>query len=705
VRAADLRRSARRVALTRIAFLLAFAVLGLRAAHLSVFEARGAARGEAQTERILTLAPERGSIFDRHGSVLALTVEAPSVFAVGREVEAPVEVARALSRHLGLDRAETLRRLEGREGFQFLRRWVRPEQVEQLMEADLRGVGVLQEPRRIYPHRELVAPVVGFANIDGAGVRGIEQQEDAWLRGVTRRVRAERDARGKLLVEFGATAHGTAGGDVALTLDATLQAQALGALAESVKATGARGGMVIALDPHSGEILTLAEWPGFDPNQFRRTNYSETGSRAFHDAVEPGSAMKAFLAAAALELGAVDPRQTLATDGGSLKVPGKLIRDHHDFGPLNLTGVLTVSSNVGSVLVAQAVGRSDHFEMLRAFGFGAATGSRFPDESAGVLRPWQKWKPLDHATIAFGQGVSVTGVQLATAMAALANGGLLVRPHLVAGRRSQGGPWQWTRSQVRHRVTSRRTAERVLGMLENAVIHDDGTGSRAALRGVRVAGKTGTAQKWDAEAGRYSDERYRAWFVGTAPVEAPRVVIVVQLDEPERPHHTGGMSAAPLFAKVAEAQLARWGVFPEPPPTRVARAEPKPAPAEPPAVAEAPALSRPVAVSRAPAPSKPVAERAAPKPKVAEAKPAAPAVSAPPPPVHSFRDRVLIPDFRGMPRSQVAQVTQAGGLRVELRGEGVALSQDPPPGSVVLSERDTVKILFGPSGDGSGGRG
>ena len=700
MRPADLRSSARRVAITRAAFLLAFVVLALRAAHLSVFDVRGAERGAAQTERTLTLSPERGSIFDRHGSVLALTVEAPSIYAVGREVEQPVEAARALARHLDLDRAQTLVRFENRPGFQFLRRWVSAEQAERIESADLAGIGVVREPRRIYPHRELAAAVVGFANIDGEGVRGIEQQEDAWLRGAARRVRAERDARGDLLVDVGITHRGTAGGDVALTLDATLQAQALGALNRAMRRTGARGGLVLAIDPHSGEILTLAESPGFDPNHFRRIDYADTGSRAFQAAVEPGSALKAFLAAAALERNAVSSHQTLDTDGGRLRVPGKTIRDHHDFGPLDLTGVITVSSNVGSVLVAQALGRQEHFEMLRAFGFGATTDSRFPDESAGVLRPWEEWKPLDHATISFGQGIGVTSVQLAAAMSALANGGLLVRPYLVAGRRHPGGPWQWTHAQVRRRVISRETAASVLGMLES-VVSEKGTGGRAALDGVRVAGKTGTAQKWDAEAGRYSDERFRAWFVGAAPVEAPRVVIVAQLDEPDRPNHTGGMSAAPLFAEVARAQLARWGVFPEAPPaqTRVARepvARPRREPAEQPAAVD-------VAAAPAPAPRAPAPARA-PAPEPAPAPPT-PAVSAPPPSVHSFRDRVLLPDFEGMPRSQVISVARASGLRVEMRGEGVALTQDPPPGSVVL-EQDTVRILFGPAGGAtSGGHG
>ena len=684
MRGADVRSSLRRVQLMRVALLVAFGVLALRAAHLSVVDVRGAERGQRQTAHSLTLAPERGSIFDRHGSVLALTIEAPSIYAVGREVAEPASVARVLARQLGLDRARTLRDLETRQGFRFVRRWVTPDQAAAIEAADLRGVGVVQEPRRIYPHRELVAPVVGFANIDGKGVRGIEQQEDAWLRGVTRRVSAERDGSGQLLVSSGATARGTAGGDVALTLDAALQAHALDALKRAVRSRGARGGLVLAMDPHTGEILTLAEWPGFDPNDFRNTPYAKTGSRAFLQASEPGSSMKAFLVAAALEAETAQPGQSLATDGGELRVPGKTIRDARDFGALTPRGVLRHSSNVGAVLLAQDLGRERHFQSLKGFGFGSSSGSLFPDESAGVLRPWDEWKPLDHATIAFGQGLSVTAVQLATAMSALANGGLLVRPQLVTARRAQEQPWQWARSQVQGRVISRDTARTVLRMMEAVVSDEAGTGRRAGLRGIRVAGKTGTAQKWDADEGRYSDTRFRAWFVGAAPVEAPRVVIVVQLDEPKRPHHTGGAAAAPLFAEVLEAQLAPWGIFPEPPPTRVAsapqpesrtRSTPKPAPQPAPA---------------APRPARQVAAHA---PKQAKL----PAVSAPPPSVHSFRDRVLLPDFRGLPRKQVMQVTAAGGLRVTLEGEGVAVSQDPPPGSVVLSERDTVRIVFGPA--------
>ncbi len=724
MRAADVRTSARRVAFAQAVFVLAFASLGVRAAHLSVFDHRGAERGEAQTLRTLTLAPERGSILDRNGTGLALTVEAPSVYVIGRDVTDPVATARVLGSVLGVDRATLLSRLKSRDGFQFVERWVSAEQAERIAAAHQAGVGLVQEPRRIYPHHGLAASLIGFANIDGEGARGIEQQEDAWLRGTTRRLPVERDGTGRFLVMDGETTWGTAGGDVALTLDAALQADAERALAQAIQRTGARGGLVLAMDPYTGEVLSLAESPSFDPNRFRRTAYEDTGSAAFLDAVEPGSSMKAFLVAAALERGAISPHEIIDTEEGRLHVPGKTITDHRDYGPLDPAGVLRVSSNVAAVKIGQALGPEAHYEMLRAFGFGESTGSLFPDESSGLLRTWRNWKPVDHATIAFGQGISVTTVQLAAAASALANGGLLMRPRLVAARRAPGGPWQPTRPEVVRRVIHRETAEQVLAMLET-VVEEDGTGRRAELPGVRVAGKTGTAQKWDSETNTYSQSKFRAWFVGIAPADAPRIVVVSQLDEPERPFHTGGMAAAPLFADVAVGQLAHQGIFLDRDAVQVARkpasavvAEAKRAESQElhhavaaqVASAEATTRTAPPASARPTAPAPTVAAAPPPSPAAtgASSRPEAPASTLE---ITAFGDRVLLPDFRGLSKSEVIQVTAANGLRVTLSGDGLAVRQDPPPGSVVAAGSETVRIEFsageptGAAGVAPGGRG
>lgn len=696
MKAADVRRSARRVDIARVALLVAFGGLALRAAQLAVFDERAADRGEAQTLRTLTLAPERGQLFDRSGAALALSIDAPSAYVAPSLIEDPADAARRIAPIFRMDRRRLEERLEKRKGFQFLARWVDEDRADRVQALGLRGVGIVQEPRRVYPHKSLAASIVGFANIDGQGVRGIEQQEDDWLRGTQRRLPVERDGQGRLMLISGGATWGTAGGDVMLTLDAAMQADAERALHEALAATGARGGVVISMDPRSGEIYSLAESPSFDPNRFRDLAYDSTRSAAFLDAVEPGSAFKPFLVASAIERGAIRPDEQIDCGDGTFRVPGKTIRDAHPQGILDPAGVLRVSSNVGAVKIAQILGPGSYFDMLQRFGFGATTGSHFPDESAGVLRSWRNWKPVDHATIAFGQGVSVTPIQLAAAGATLANGGEWVRPRLISARRGADGPWQPTSRQSVRRVLSRDTAVRVVRMMET-VVGPDGTGRRAGLAGIRVAGKTGTAQKWDAKAGRYSEQRFRAWFLGIVPAEAPRLVIVAGLDEPRRPHHTGGASAAPLFARVAEAHLARFGIVPqkspELPPTRhvetrpaaqaVARAEAKkPAPAAVPAAASkrAPATA-PVS---SPPPRRTAANRPAPAPAVAKPSPPPPAADPTAPPAfRSFRGRVLLPDFEGLNRREVTRITDGNGIRVRFSGRGRAAHQSPPPGTVL----------------------
>jgi len=701
MKAADVRRSARRVEAALGLLGLVFAALTVRAAHLSVFDPRGAARGDAQSRRTLTLPPSRGEIVDRSGNTLALSVESPSIYAVPARVADPAAAARALGRILDVDSRKLVKRLQERRGFQFVARWVSPEQAEKVQAQGLDGIGVVNEPRRVYPHHHLAASALGFANIDGRGVRGIEQQEDSWLRGTERQLPVERDGSGRLLPMEHGTPLGTAGGDLLLTLDATLQSDAERALADEIRASSARGGVVIALDPHTGDVLSMAESPAFDPNDFRELDYASTRSSAFLDATEPGSAFKAFLVAAALDRGVITPDQKIDCGDGTLRVPGKTIHDKEPRGVLDPAGILRVSSNIGAVHIAYALGPGAYWEALRRFGFGEATGSGFPDESAGVLRPWQQWRPVDHATIAYGQGVSVTPIQLAAALGALANGGEWHSPRLVAARRAPGGAWQPAAPSRTRRVVTQTTAARVLRMLES-VVGEGGTGVRAALPGVRVAGKTGTAQKLDTREGRYSQDRYRAWFVGVAPADDPRIVIVTGLDEPKRPYHTGGMSAAPLFAVVARSQLAAQGIHVESAPTLVASAAPAPVteddPGGDPDVSAPPpsqrvAASRPdAAAARATASPAPAPRKTAPAASPAPAESPAPAASAQE--MASFRGRVLLPDFRGLSLEEVTRITAGQGLQVMVQGNGRVVAQEPPPGTI-LPAGGVVRVLFG----------
>jgi cell division protein FtsI (penicillin-binding protein 3) len=700
MRSARVQISLRRIGIARILFLIPFVVLGIRAAYLSVDE-RGITRGEDQTRRVLKLPPGRGAIVDSSGAELALSVESPSIYAIPSSID-DVDVAAAkLAPILGWKRQKLADRMRARRSFFFLSRWVTPERAQQVLDLGLAGVGVIDEPRRIYPHRHLGAQLVGFANIDGEGVRGIEEQEDDWLRGLARRIPVERDARGRKLWIGGDSQWSTTGGDIALTIDATLQAQAEEALRETVAASGARGGIVVTMDPWTGDILTLAENPGFDPNHFRSLDFASTRSRAFADAIDPGSTLKTFLIAAALEEGTLQVGDIVDCEDGSFQIPGKTIHDHHPNGELTPAGILRVSSNIGAVKIAYELGRSAHYRALRRFGFGSTTNSGFPGESAGLLRPWKKWMPVDHATIAFGQGINVTPIQLAAATSALANGGLWVQPRIVSARRPPGGGWHSSRPEPGRRVVREETAGAILEMLEG-VVSPDGTASLAGLKGIRVGGKTGTPQKYDDVSKTYWPDRYEAWFIGVVPADAPKLVIVVRVDEARRPAHTGGATAAPLFARVAAAQLRRYGIFTEPerrgaeprPTVAIARNEPLPS------VSAAP--KKPESRPQRPAAQPRVARKSQPNP--AQASRPSSAQASQPTAVErlaSLGDRVLLPDFRGRTVAEVKQMT-AGRIDVKISGEGRAIAQRPPPGTVFALTSGPVTIRFEAQSTASG---
>ncbi len=648
MRAPDLRGAGVRLGWVRAGLLLFFLAVAARAAHLGVVDARGARRGAAQTQTELRLPPERGTLVDRNGAELALSVEAPSVYASPSATGDVPSTARALAKVLGGDSRRIAERLKAGGSFVYLARWIDDARARRVRALELPGIGIVEEPRRVYPHRELGAQLIGFANIDGTGVRGMEEQEDPWLRGRARSFAVERDARGHLLAQAGMDPRATAGGDVSLTLDAAFQADAESALQDAVRETRARAGFVITLDPHTGDVLSLAERPTFDPNRFREQRFPETRSRAFLDAFEPGSTFKVFLISTALNAAAIRPADLFDCEMGRFKVPGKLIRDSHPHGILDVAGVLRVSSNIGATKIVYRLGAEPYWEGLRAFGFGEPTGSGFPQESAGLLRAWRNWRPVDEANIAFGQGVNVTGMQLAAAAGAIANGGVWVRPRLVAARRAAGGRWQAEAPSPTRRVVRPEVAATVLGMMEG-VVGPGGTGERAALPGIRVAGKTGTAQKLDPATGAYSPNRYVAWFVGIAPADDPRLVVVAALDEPQGLAHTGGAVSGPLFARVAAAQLARLGILTTP---------------------ETPAT----AVAAAPAAEAPVDE----------------AESA----LAHEGGRMLLPDFRGLSVTQVRRLTEGTPLALEILGEGRAVSQEPEPGTIVAGAATRVRIHF-----------
>ncbi len=659
MRAPDLRRPALRLGVLRAVLCLGLLAVAARAAHLSLVDPRGAEHGQRQVLTQMRLPPERGEILDRSGHELAVTVKAPSIFAVPRALDDPAAAAAQLARVLGADAARVAARFSRGHSFTYVARWVTDEQAERVRALGLEGVGIVEEPRRVYPYGSFAAQMIGFANIDGTGVRGIEEQEDALLRGRARIVPVQRDARGRRLLSEEVDPYATVGGDVHLTLDAAFQSDAEAALEEAMQQTRANSGFVLSLDPRTGDVLALAERPVFDPNRFRETPYPATRARSLLDAYEPGSTFKLFVIAAALESGAITPNDRFDCEQGRFKVPGKLIRDSHSYGMLDLSHVLWKSSNIGVTKIAYRLAPDTHHRMLEALGFGRPTGSGFPQESAGLLRSWRKWRPVDRANIAFGQGVNVTALQLAAATAAVANGGNWVEPRLVLARRAPGAELEMAPPGVVRRAMKPETAGTLLAMMEG-VTGPEGTAKRAQLPGIRVGGKTGTAQKLDPRTRTYSNSKYQAWFVGVAPLDDPRLVIVVMLDEPKGAAHTGGAVAAPVFAKVAAAQLARLGILTTPSEpileVRTARAAPAPQ-----AVTVAPVMDEEALNSASE--------------------------------LVRLGDRVLVPDFTDRSVEEVRRQVN-GILELVVSGEGRAVAQEPPPGTIVDGSGMRVLVRF-----------
>jgi cell division protein FtsI (penicillin-binding protein 3) len=684
VRSEDLRRTSRRIRAVSLVIALGLAGLAARATHLAVIDRRGADRGESQTTSTYTLPAPRGLILDRNGAELALSVDSPSVYADPRAVADRPGTAKQLAKLLGREEKTLRARLERNGQFAYLARWVSEETAKRVAALDLPGIAILREARRAYPQRSLAAHVLGFANIDGVGVRGVEQLEDAWLRGEARAVPVLRDARRRALASAEIDPRRAAGGDVALTIDAAVQAEAEQALADGVAAAKARGGLVVAMDPKTGDVIALAEHPPFDPNAFRDTPFERTRARSFLDAVEPGSTMKPIVVAAALEKGAIRANDRIDCEGGAWRVPGKTLRDFHPHGILDVEGVIRVSSNIGAAKIGYEVGPEFHYDVLRKLGFGAPSGLGFPDESAGLLRPWKRWRPVDHATISFGQGISVTPVQLAAAFGAFANDGVWQAPRLVLGRRSPGGALEPVKLAPGRRAMKPEVARAVLHMMES-VVGEEGTGKRAALRGVRVAGKTGTAQKIDPETGFYSQRSYLGWFVGVAPVEDPKLVIAVMIDEP-RGVRVGGVVAAPVFARVAAAQLARYDILTEPeiaPPGLPSKPLPVPPPHRDADDLPVRQLEARATLPKPEIPPAPVDLAAEEEPQDARLR------------VERLGDAVLVPDFSGRSAEEVRRATAGTRLRVEASGEGSVIGQDPAPGTI-LGGDGTVRVRFAP---------
>jgi cell division protein FtsI (penicillin-binding protein 3) len=508
--------------------------------------------GDARAVRVVAVPAHRGMITDRNGEPLAISTPVDSVWMNPREVRATGQDLDALARLLGYDGAELralVRERAGRE-FVYLRRQIAPEQAQRVAALKLPGVYLQREYRRYYPAGEITAHLLGFTNVDDTGQEGIELAFDHWLRGVPGSKRVLRDSLGRIVQDIESIAPASPGRALTLGIDRRVQYLAHRELKRAVLEHHARGGSLVVLDVRTGEVLAMVSQPAFNPNNRVQLRSSLYRNRAATDLFEPGSTMKPFTIAAALASGRFRPDTPVDARSGMLRVSSHTIRDIHDYGLLDVAGVIRKSSNVGAAKIALAIGPQPIHDLFRALGFGQTTGSGFPGEGAGRLAGFHNWSELELATIAFGYGMSATALQLAHAYSAFGAGGVLRPVSLVKVDGAAPG----------EQVMDPAVAGAVLGMLEN-VISADGTGLRAAVRGYRVAGKTGTVHK--SEAGGYAERRYLSLFAGLIPASNPRLVAAVVIDEPGEGVHYGGLVAAPVFAEVMRGAVRILDIPPD----------------------------------------------------------------------------------------------------------------------------------------------
>ncbi len=516
-------------------------------------------QGELRYLRIGEIAARRGMISDRNGEPLAVSTPVETVWGDPRKLVLELDAIPTLADALGLD-AATLRErvLANRErGFIYLKRragFEESRRVQELIEArKIDGVGFETEYRRFYPGVEVFGHVIGFTDIDDKGQEGIERTYNGLLGAQPGLRRVIQDGRKRIVQEVEQVRPPRPGEDLTLSLDRRLQFLAYRELKAAVAENKAAGGSAVVLDVATGEVLAMVNQPGYNPNDLQGGEGDRRRNRALTDTMEPGSTVKPLVVAAVLERGLVKPTTRIATAPGTLKVGRNVVRDVHSYGTLDVTGIITKSSNVGVVKLAQMMSYAGLWEIYDRLGFGHKTGVEFPAESRGTLRDHTSWRVFEHATMAFGYGVSVTPIQLAQAYAVLAADGVK-RPITLVKR--EGAPEET-------RVLSESTARAVRAMMET-VVSDIGTAKRAAIPGYRAAGKTGTAKKASGRHG-YGGGRYQSVFAGMAPAGNPRLVMVVMIDEPRGKYYYGGLVAAPVFAKVMEGALRLFNVPPDDP--------------------------------------------------------------------------------------------------------------------------------------------
>jgi cell division protein FtsI (penicillin-binding protein 3) len=536
-----------------VAFLWMGAVAG-RLTYLQLFRhSEYLTRAQRQQQRTIEITPKRGAIYDRNNSPLAMSVPVDSAFGVPSEIPDEHLAARLLSGVVNVPQEVLEARFESSKSFAWISRKLPPEKAQAIAALNLKGVYLQKENQRFYPKRDLAAHVLGFVDVDEKGLAGIERELDSQIRGKNEKVVVMADARQRWFDRSEDERESAT--SVTLTLDEKIQFIAERELASAIAKTHALAGTIIVMNPNNGEILALTNWPKFNPNKAGDAPKESWTNRAVSDVYEPGSIFKLITLSAAFDQGITRPDEVFDCQNGAVTVSGQRIRDHKPFGMLSVAEILAKSSNVGTIEIALRLEGPKFYDYVRAFGFGSMTGVDMPYESRGRLEGLKEMKPLAVASISIGQEIGVTPIQFITAVSAIANGGILYKPHVIAELRRgdrvlpADGPLA---PEQPKRVIRPETAATLRRLMEGVVLN--GTGTPAHLDGWTAAGKTGTAQKIDPETGHYSPTNYIASFAGLAPINNPAVTILISLDSPVGLHE-GGEVAAPVFKRVAEQVL------------------------------------------------------------------------------------------------------------------------------------------------------
>ena len=671
--------SARRTTWLCIGLVLWMLAIGARLAQLQIAQHDDlAARAKNQQLGAIETSPTRGQVLDRQGRELARSVDTESFFADPREVRNVDETVRRISSITGQRREELASRLQdatdSKKKFIWLIRRLDLSTAARLDAMNLDGIYSRKEAKRFYPNDMLAAHVLGFVGTDEIGLSGVEQYYNEKIRGEGGKLYLERDGSRERRAFDSYEVQPHPGQTVVLTVDQTIQYRTEQALFAAVERAHAKSGTAIVMDPQTGEVLALANAPAFDPNQPAQDGSDDRANGALQNIYEPGSTFKIVAYSAAIEKNLVTPAEKIDCQMGQITVAGRLIHDGHPYGVLTVADALAKSSNVAAIKLGLLVGNEGMYDFAKRLGFGSRTGIDLPGESPGILRSLNRWQSSSIGSIAMGQEVGVTALQMATAYAALANGGALVKPHVVRELRSPDGNILFQTKIESRPALKTSTASSLRGMLEGVTLR--GTAKKAQVEGYSAAGKTGTAQKIDPKTHTYSSTKFIGSFVGFAPVNNPTVVIIVVIDEPQGAYH-GGDVAAPVFREIAEQILPELNVTPD--------IELKPG-------------SEVIAQAYEPSPrtlqeqqrENELREATLPKVTTRNFNGASRQVVF----TAATNHAAIMPDLRGQSVRDVARVCAQLGLKVEARGEGRAVRQSPAAGEEVDSGA-TVRVEFG----------